>query len=246
MSLTKSSVGHKPDGKWAFDQNVTQCFDDMLARSIPDYAAMRRLVFDLGSRFVQDRTAIIDLGCSRGDGLAPFLDRFGACNRYVAIDESGPMLAACRERFAGWLDNGVLEVRQHDLRAGLPALMPASLILSVLTIQFTPIELRQRIVADSFRVLRGGGAVVIVEKVLGPDAAGDRLLVDSYYDLKRANGYSSDDIDAKRVALQGVLVPQTAEANEQMLRAEGFRVVPFWRSLNFAGWLAIKPKGASN
>jgi tRNA (cmo5U34)-methyltransferase len=239
-------VGHKPDGKWAFDAAVTDVFPDMLRKSIPAYDDMRRLVFDLGSRFVQERTAVVDLGCSRGDGLAPFLDRFGAGNRYVAIDESAPMLAACRERFAGWIDNGVLEVRQHDLRTGLPALMPASLILSVLTIQFTPVELRQRVVADAFRVLRGGGAMIVVEKVLGPDAAGDRLLVDSYYDRKRANGYSADDIDAKRVALQGVLVPQTAEANEQMLRAEGFRVVPFWRSLNFAGWLAIKPKGASN
>lgn len=242
MSETATSLGHRPDGKWSFDSAVTGCFSDMLARSIPDYATMRKLVFDLGSWFVQDRTDIIDVGCSRGDGLAPFIDSCGARNRYFALDESQPMVDACRERFKGWIDNGLLDVRQHDLRAGLPPLMP-SLILAVLTLQFVPIECRQRVIADAYRLLRTGGAMIVVEKVLGPDAAGDRLLVDAYYAMKRANGYSTDDIETKRKSLQGVLVPQTAEANEQMLRAEGFRVYRFWQALNFAGWVAVKPKG---
>lgn len=239
MSNLQTSLGHRPDGKWSFDSNVTQCFSDMLARSIPDYGTMRKLVFDLGSWFVQDRTDIIDLGCSRGDGLAPFIDRFGAGASYVALDESESMIDACRERFAGWIKNGLLDVRLHDLRDGLPPRIP-SLILSVLTLQFTPLECRQRIVADAFRMLRPGGAMIVVEKILGPDASADRVLVDAYYAMKRANGYSVDEIEAKRKSLQGVLVPLTAEGNEQMLRAEGFRVQQFWQALNFAGWLAIK------
>lgn len=244
MSDTTTSIGHRPHGKWTFDANVTDVFSDMLRRSIPDYDTMRRLVFDLGSAFVQDRTDIVDLGCSRGDGLVPFIDRHGARNRYIALDESGPMVNACRERFKGWINNGLLDVRRHDLRHGLPPLMP-SLILSVLTLQFVPIECRQRVIADAFEILRPGGAMILVEKVLGSDAAADRLFVDAYYSMKRANGYSADDIDAKRVSLQGVLVPLTADANAAMLRAEGFRVQQFWQALNFAGWLAIKPKGAA-
>jgi tRNA (cmo5U34)-methyltransferase len=244
MSEAQTSVGHRPEGKWAFDKNVTDVFTDMLRRSIPDYHTMRRLVFDLGSAFVSNNTDVLDIGCSRGDGLLPFIDRFGAHNRYVALDESGPMVAACRERFKGWINNGLLDVRRHDLRNGLPPNMP-SLILSVLTLQFVPIEFRQRIVADAYSILRPGGAMVIVEKVLGPDAAADRLFVDAYYTIKRENGYSADDIEAKRLSLQGVLVPLTADANAAMLRAEGFRVQQFWQALNFAGWLAIKPKGAT-
>jgi tRNA (cmo5U34)-methyltransferase len=244
VSETSNSVGHRPDGKWAFDGAVTDCFADMLRRSIPDYDTMRKLVFDLGCWFVQERTDVIDIGCSRGDGLAPFIDRFGAGNRYIALDESEPMLAACRERFKGWINNRLLDVRLHDLRGGLPPLMP-SLILATLTLQFVPIECRQQIIADAFRSLRAGGALIVVEKVLGPDAAADRLLVDAYYRMKRTNGYSTDDIETKRKALQGVLVPLTADGNEQMLRAEGFRVYQFWQALNFAGWLAIKPKGSN-
>ena len=41
MSEVENSVGHRPDGKWAFDKNVTDVFTDMLRRSIPDYDTMR-------------------------------------------------------------------------------------------------------------------------------------------------------------------------------------------------------------
>src|SRR3954454_20352161 len=99
--MSNTSLYHKPDGKWTFDENVTRCFTDMLSRSIPDYDTMRKLVLDLGSSFVQPRTDILDLGCSRGDGLAPFIDRFGAGNRFVGLDESQPMIDACSERFKG-------------------------------------------------------------------------------------------------------------------------------------------------
>ena len=236
MTEPQTSLGHRPTDQWAFDASVATCFDDMLRRSIPDHDTMRRLTFNLGCRFVQPGTDLLDLGCSRGDALAPFIDTFGTGNRFVGLDESEPMLTACRERFPQF------DVRCHDLRSGLPLDVSPSLILAVLTLQFTPIECRQRIVADAFRVLRPGGAMVVVEKVLGSDNDSNAVLVSEYHHLKYRNGYTADEIDAKRRSLQGVLVPLTAEGNEQMLRAEGFRVQRFWQALNFAGWLAIKPK----
>jgi tRNA (cmo5U34)-methyltransferase len=59
--------------------------------------------------------------------------------------------------------------------------------------------------------------------------------------MKRRNGYSDEAIRRKALSLEGVLVPLTAAANEEALRAAGFRVVePFWRHLNFAGWIALR------
>jgi tRNA (cmo5U34)-methyltransferase len=202
---------------------------------------MRRLTFDLGSCFVQAKKDVLDLGCSRGSGLAPFIDKFGADCRYIGLDFSGPMVDAARERFRHEVKVGLVDVRQHDLRDGLPPLMP-SLILSILTLQFVAIEHRQRVVADAFRILRPGGAMIVTEKTIGPDAVTHSLYVEQYHSMKRSHGYTADQIEAKANSLQGVLVPLTAEANVAMLRAEGFRVQPFWQSLNFAGWLAIKPK----
>jgi tRNA (cmo5U34)-methyltransferase len=66
-------------------------------------------------------------------------------------------------------------------------------------------------------------------------------MVKLYYQLKAQNGYSQDQIERKRLSLEGVLVPMTAGWNEEMLQMSGFRQVDcFWRWCNFAGWIAVK------
>lgn len=239
-----SSVAHQPEGRWQFDDKVTDCFDDMLRRSIPQYKLMRQTVFDIASRYVQQHTDIIDLGCSRGDALAPFIDKFGAANRYIGLEVSQPMIDAARQRFAGLIDSSIVDIRQHDLRKGIPCLVP-SVVLSVLTLQFTPIEYRHRIVKSVFDRLRPGGAFIVVEKVLAEHAELDDMMTSIYHGMKGANGYSGDDIARKQMSLEGVLVPVTAKWNEQLLHAAGFAEVDcFWRWCNFAAWIAVKPQKA--
>jgi tRNA (cmo5U34)-methyltransferase len=229
-----------PEGKWTFDGSVARVFDDMLARSIPQYALMRQACFEVACRYVQPKTAIVDLGCSRGEALAPFVDKFGARNRHIGIEMSQPMLQAARERFRGYLECGIVDIRELDLRRDYPPAQ-ASVTLSVLTLQFTPIEYRQGIVRQVWKHTVSGGAFVLVEKVLGASADLDALMVDAYYRLKAANGYSREEIERKRLSLEGVLVPVTACWNEELLRMAGFRQVDcFWRWMNFAGWVAAK------
>lgn len=229
-----------PEGKWVFDASVTDAFGDMLRRSIPQYDVMRAATFDLGSAFVQDGTDVVDLGCSRGEALDPFVRRFGARNRFVGIEVSEPMLDAARANFEGYLTTKVVDLRNFDLRTGYPPVR-ASLTLSILTLQFIPIEHRQRVIQDAYDKTVPGGALIVVEKVLGETAKLDRLFVEKYYDVKRANGYSQDAIDRKRLSLEGVLVPVTARWNVELLRQAGFRQVDcFWRYLNFAGWVAVR------
>ena len=230
----------KPEGRWSFNEDVAACFDNMLARSIPLYDAMREACFALGKEFVQPGTAIVDLGCSRGEALVPYIKHFGVNNRYVGIEISAPMAAVCRERFAIHIANGLIDIRETDLRRTYPK-TPASLTLSILTAQFIPIEHRQRVIRSVYRNTLPGGAFLIVEKVLGATSEIDEQMVARYYDMKRANGYSQEDIDRKRLSLEGVLVPVTAHWNEEMLRAAGFTQIDcFWRWMNFAGWIAIK------
>lgn len=226
-----------PNGHWQFDADVTAVFEDMLARSIPQYDVMRETVFELGSAYVQPDTFIIDIGCSRGEALAPFVERFGDRNEYLGIEISEPMALAARGRFAG--DQRVI-IRQDDLRQRRP-IERASLTLSVLTLQFTPIEYRQAILRDLYTTLVPGGAFILVEKVLGAGAELDARMVERYYALKGANGYSPEAIERKRLSLEGVLVPVTARWNEELLREAGFEHIDcFWRWMNFAGWIAVK------
>jgi tRNA (cmo5U34)-methyltransferase len=226
--------------RWRFDWDVTEVFENMLARSIPEYGTMRALVFDLGASLVQPGTTIFDLGCSKGDALAPFVRRFGNANRYVGAELSEAMLEAARCRFAALIDQGVVDIRRLDLREEYPPEM-ASLTLAVLTIQFTPIEYRQRIMQRIARQTLPGGGIILVEKVLGSTAHLEELLTSNYYAFKAVNGYTAEQIERKRLALEGVLVPVTARQNEYLLREAGFdQVECFWRWCNFAGWIAIR------
>ena len=238
--MSEQDTGYAPQ-RWAFDDEVTRVFDDMLRRSIPQYDVMRKAVFDIACLYQQEKTAIVDLGCSRGEALAPLIDKFGAHNQFVGIEISDPMLEACRERFKGYIDCGVVSIRKLDLRyAEYPPIL-ASVTQCVLTLQFVPIEYRQRILWDIYKATIPGGCLILVEKILGASAELDALMVNLYYQLKGTNGYSQDEIARKRLSLEGVLVPVTARWNEEMLHMAGFRLVDcFWRWMNFVGWVAIK------
>lgn len=230
-----------PNSKWEFDGEVTRAFDDMLARSVPQYEAMRDAVSKIAaSRFV-DGTDVVDLGCSRGEALAPLVRAIGKrARRFVGIEVSEPMLAASRSRFFAEENAGLVSVENLDLRRSYPD-VKASVTLSVLTLQFVPIEHRLRVMRDAFRSTVPNGVLILVEKVIGASADIDAEMVARYYDLKRAHGYSDDQIERKRLSLEGVLVPVTAAWNEDLLRRSGFAEVDcFWRWMNFAGWIAVR------
>lgn len=239
MELTKrDSV--LPEGKWQFDSMVTAAFDDMLRRSIPQYEMMRKLVFDIGCEFVQKFTHIIDLGCSRGEAMAPFIDEYGSDMHYIGVDTSEPMLDVCRGRFARLVKNGAAQFINLDLRHDFPRLI-SSLTLAVLTIQFTPIEYRLQILDNAYQNLVPGGAFIMVEKVMGASAALDSNFTNLYLRHKSDSGYTQEQIDRKRLSLEGVLMPLPADVNEDFLHRVGFKQIDcFWRWLNFAGWVAVK------
>ena len=232
MSELKDNV--MPKEKWEFNQEVTDCFDEMLERSIPGYKDMRELVTRLGCRYLQANTSVMDIGCSSGNAIAPFIRKFGYEYKYILLDTSEPMIEECKKRL------GYVDARIYDITKGLPD-TKSSLILSILTLQFTPIEYRQKIVKEVYDRLVQGGAFIVVEKVLGNTEDIDSVFVDEYYQIKAENSYTQEQIAAKRKSLEGVLVPITAEWNEQMLKNTGFSKIDcFWRYLNFAGWIAIK------
>lgn len=222
--------------KWEFDAEVTRVFDNMLSRSIPNYSTMRSLCYNLGKNFIKDGSKVVDIGCSNGLSSEMFIENIPGANYYLN-DVSEPMLDACRKRFNG-KKNVFIEF--NDLRYGLNV-SNLDLALSILTIQFTPIEYRQNILQDIYDKLNNGGAFIFVEKVLGNSATIDNILVKEYYDLKENNGYTQEQIANKRTSLEGVLVPLTASFNEHLLHSVGFKYVDcFFRCLNFVGWIAIK------
>lgn len=231
-----------PEEKWKFNEDVTEVFDDMLKRSIPQYDIMRESVTALALPFVRKNPnyTIVDLGCSRGEAIASLVDTVGVGARYILCDVSEPMLQVCEERFSRWIEDGFMRVLNLDLRTDYPA-CNSSVTMAILTIQFTPIEHRHKIIQNIYDNLVEDGAFIMVEKVLGSQAVLNEIMVETYYDLKKRNKYTQEQIDRKRLSLEGVLVPVTANWNIELMKSAGFKVVDcFWRWMNFAGWIAIK------
>jgi len=172
--------------------------------------------------------------------MSKLIDKLGVNQTFVGVEVSPPMLQAAQERFSGLMQSGVVRILDMDLRTEYPP-VAASVTMSVLTLQFTPIEHRLKIMQNIYDHTISGGAFIFVEKVIGGSAGLDADFVDIYYNLKKANGYSQDQIERKRLSLEGVLVPMTAKWNEEMLHMVGFQKVDcFWRWMNFAGWIAVK------
>lgn len=230
-----------PKEKWEFDENVANCFDDMLSRSIPNYREMRSLTKLIVDKYKAKRPQylpfkLLDLGCSNGINIELFAeDNSIEC---YGIDISEPMITKAKEKFA---ENANVHIKRHDIRKGLTTLGNFHVITSVLTLQFVPMEYRQDILADIFESLSDNGMFLLVEKTLGSNALINGLLVDSYYAIKNQNGYSYDAIDRKKKSLEGVLVPCTSEWNKDLLKQAGFtQIETFWKYLNFEGILAVK------
>lgn len=228
-----------PDGRWSFNEQVTTVFDNMLARSIPQYDIMRALVRTISGAVSAPfpEPAVLDLGCSRGESIAALIEPLGPRATFLGIDASLPMVEASRDRFLG---RGNVQIEHMDLRTQFPDFRP-TLTLSILTLQFVPLEHRQRVVRAIYHQTSPGGALVVIEKVLGTSERINATMVETYERLKSTNGYTTEQIDRKRASLEGVLVPLTAAWNEDLLRSAGFQDVDcFWRWMNFAGWVAVK------
>lgn len=240
-----------PESKWEFDATVAQCFDQMLERSIPSYGVMRKLTTDLAMHYLDKIPSpigikVVDLGASRGGAIADLveLNRFRIAS-FFALETSQAMLDVMRTRFATAKDVRVVD---YDLRnvtvsakSGPFRESSTDVLLSVLTLQFVPLEYRQRIMRAIYESLRPGGVFLYVEKVLGSNYETDDAQVKLYYDMKRANGYSEVEIQSKKTSLEGVLVPMTYAWHVDLLEESGFRHIDsYFRHLNFCGFMAVK------
>jgi len=234
---------YMPTGKWKFDSEVTQVFPDMIARSIPAYGSMRDSVVMVASHVLrrdQGNPHLLDVGCSRGDTIYEILDSLesGVEIHAVGIDSSEDMILSAEHEFRDF-DN-VHFVLADITEVGITP-SKYKVITSILTAQFIPLDARQEFFNHVHTGLSSDGVFIVVEKVLGETPSSQGLLVDIYHKYKSDNGYTDEQIEEKRKALQGVLVPLRASENEAMLKDAGFsNVQRFWQCLNFAGWMAFK------
>lgn len=226
--------------KWKFDKDVSNCFDDMLERSIPDYNTMRSLTLKLSEPFLQNKEefSMLDLGCSNGINIDLFRGKYGNAGDYIGVDNSPDMLNKATERLRQYNNVKLYNIDVTELNMTPYA---HDIITSILTIQFIPIEKRPALMHNIYNALKPAGILILVEKILQPVNIFDSIFVDTYYQIKSDNGYTNEQIQSKREALKGVLVPMTHNGNIELLKSAGFKYIDtFWKCLNFEGYIAIK------
>jgi tRNA (cmo5U34)-methyltransferase len=232
--------GDAPIGDFVFDERVARVFGDMLARSVPGWSELIRLVGLIAARLAQPGSRIYDLGCSLGASSASILARLPAdpgeeMVRVFAVDNAPAMLDELRIRLAAEIDAGVLRPLCGDVTE--VALENASVVVLNLTLQFIPPDQRLALLRRIRDALRPGGGLILVEKLATTDA--DPLLADLHEAFKAAQGYSALEIARKRAALERVLIPDDEPTHLARLHEAGFeRVERFFQCLNFAGWIA--------
>jgi tRNA (cmo5U34)-methyltransferase len=230
------------EGDFVFDESVAAVFDDMLERSVPFYAEQQAMIGELARRHWQPGTLVVDLGCSTGTTLVSICTGLSDA-RAVGIDNSEPMLERARTAMAHARLEDRIDLVEADLQDGISDLdlAPASIVTICWTLQFLTPSRREALLQDVYDLLVPGGALVLAEKVVPPDAEAADLYTDLYYEFKRRNGYSQTEIARKREALEGVLVPVTIDRNLELLRSAGFEsATTFFQWYPFAAFLAVK------
>ena len=227
-------------GDFAFDRSVAVVFDDMVARSVPFYAEIQRMLVELAHDFAVPGSAVYDLGCATGTTLVNLHRALDPSIHFVGVDDSVEMLREARGKLAAYGVDRPVELECRDLNEGV-TVTDASVTLMVLTLQFIRPLRRDRLVQQVFEGLRPDGAFLLVEKVLGEESIFNRLFIEHYYDLKRRNGYTELEISQKREALENVLIPYKLLENRELLLRTGFRHVDvFFTWYNFCGIVAVK------
>ncbi len=117
----------------------------------------------------------------------------------------------------------------------------ADLVVSLFTLQFLSVPERMKVLRGVYECLRSGGALIMAEKLLAEEGRFDDMWVELYWDFKKRQGLTDDQILHKARSIRGVLRPIALTENIRLLRDSGFNSIDlFLKWYNYAGILAIK------
>ena len=136
--------------------------------------------------------------------------------KFFGIDNSEDMLDKCRSNFETNEMKRPYELQFGDLNQGI-TIENASVVVMCLTLQFVRPIYRERLVESIYKSINKMGCLILVEKVIGEDSIFNRLFINYYYNMKRRNHYSENEIAQKREALENVLIPYKLLENRDLL-----------------------------
>jgi tRNA (cmo5U34)-methyltransferase len=226
------------NANWSFGGNVPDTFVEHIRQSVPLYEEGHEIVCYLSDFFCMNGGTCYEVGVSTGELLRKLVihNRHKPDIRWTGMDCEAAMIKKAKEH-CGDLDN--VEILNEDAR--LFEFEPCDLIVSYYCMQFIPPRDRQSLFNKFYQSLNWGGALVLFEKVRGPDARFQDILTSLYNDFKIRQGFSAEEIVSKTASLKGILEPFSTAGNMGLLARAGFvDVMTVMKYLGFEGYLAIK------
>jgi tRNA (cmo5U34)-methyltransferase len=230
-----------PVPPFRFDDRVARVFPDMISRSVPGYGDIIDMIGLFARRYAQPHSRCYDLGASLGASTLAMRRNIVAedCEIY-AVDNSEDMLERCRENIQWDQSQAPVTLVHGDIED--IEIDRASMVVLNFTLQFVPPERRQRILRRIHQGLRPGGICIISEKLRYPEHPDQQEVMSALHlDFKRMNGYSDLEISQKRQSLENVLVSNSADEIQNMLKNAGFASRFEWfRYFTFSSFFARK------
>lgn len=230
--------------RWNFGGNVPEKFVAHAQRSIPYYDDCHELIARISDYFVSPQSTCYDLGASTGRLLTRLAARHPRGVRWIGIDCEAEMVREAQASLASVAAGpdaarGGVEFVEADI-CDYP-FEPADLIIAYYTVQFIAPRRRQELITRLYGALNWGGALLLFEKVRGPDARFQDIAAALYTEMKLEHGYTAEEILAKSRSLKGVLEPFSTEGNRSLLERAGFvDIMTVFKYVCFEGFLAIR------
>lgn len=204
-------------------------FDDHIAKSVPCYDGLVKLVCSVSSFYMRAGSVCVDYGCSAGALIGKMSMIFGD-SEFIGVDISQNMIDVAKKQ-------NIKNARFVAMDA-VTFSTPCNVALSIFVCQFLDRKNRMKFMKNVFESLDDDGVLIIAEKS-SPDSGGIFPL--AHYDTKLANGFSAGDILKKERELRGHMITYSAGDIEKQIIDSGFTVVTqFWQALQFRAWLCTK------
>ena len=226
------TFAHSPEG-----------FDNHIDSSIRGYSDLLDDVVSYSRYFVEDKTNVVDVGCSTGK-LTKMIIESNMSHPYAKY--TGIELSP------GFFDD--LDVRYKEILKEYPWAMTewvkgdvngytfsnCSLVTSLFTLQFMSKVCRQDVINKIYSGLNEGGAFIFAEKLICETAFFQEMMTFNHYDYKRKT-FTPEQIMDKEIQLRDMLKPNTWVELNTMLKEAGFKHTQvFWRNHQFVGAIAVK------
>ncbi len=226
---------------FAFNEQVAQCFDDMVSRSVPLYREVNQHIAEWAALLSSDYPKIYDLGCSTGTTLIHLAKALGPDCQLVGVDASQAMIDKAKKKLEllSPEESALIHFEKQNLID--TQINQASLVILNYTLQFIPVGERRKVLELIHTGLADDGMLYLSEKIKYEDPLLQENSTYIYENFKEQAGYTKIEIARKKEALENVLVPFSQEQLVSLLRSVGFvSVQPVMQWNNFVSIIARK------